>query len=281
MMMQDYVKVPNSTAEWLEIAEGFNRKWNFPHCIGAVDGKHVRIVAPMNSGSLFFNYKDFFSIILLAVVNADYEFVFVNVGAEGKASDGGVWACSGLKQQIEDPGNPLMIPEPSPIHGIPGLMPYYFVSDDAFKLVHYNMKPFPGYGLTRKQRIYNYRLSRCRRIVENTFGILSCRFRLLRRAIEVNPENVEEIVMACCIIHNYLRKHARATYMPPDAMDIEGNDGEIMEGRWRQEPALPPLQSFVQRKPTDYAKDVRARLADFFVSKEGEIHWQYDRVNIT
>jgi hypothetical protein len=206
--------------------------------------------------------------------------MFVNVGAEGKASDGGVWACSGLKQLVEDPNNPLQIPDPRPLPEIPGRIPYFFVSDDAFKLVGYNQKPFSGVGLTRKQQIFNYRLSRCRRIVENSFGILSCRFRLLRRSIEVHPDTAEKIVMSCCILHNYLRMNARATYMPPDAVDSERDNGLIIEGNWRQEPALPPLKAVVQRKPSDYAKDVRSRLADYFITKTGQISWQYDRANI-
>lgn len=280
-MMQDYMKTPDSTEDWLSIADDFETKWNFPHCIGAIDGKHVRIVAPRNSGSLYYNYKEFFSIILLAVVNADYEFIFVSVGAEGKASDGGVFNMSGLKQHMEDPQNPLNIPPPSHVHGIPGRLPYYLVSDDAFKLDRYMQKPFPGYALTRKQKIFNYRLSRARRIVENTFGILSCRFRLLRRSIEVHPDTGQEIVMACCLLHNYLRKNARSTYLPPDAVDTEGDDGFIIDGFWRQEAGLTPLQSFVQRKPSDYAKDVRSRLADYFVSKAGQVEWQYERANIS
>lgn len=279
-MMTEYMKIPRSSEEWLSVSADFEMKWNFPHCIGCIDGKHVRILAPRDSGSLYYNYKDFFSIILLAVVNADYEFIFVNAGAEGKASDGGVWAMCGLKQQMEDPLNPLNIPEPSPVPGIPGRMPYFFVSDDAFKLDEHNMKPFPGYALTRKQKVYNYRLSRCRRIVENAFGILSCRFRLLRRAIEVHPDTAQEIVMACCLLHNYLRKNARATYLPPDAVDNEVDEGNIIEGNWRQETPLTPLENVVQRKPADYAKDIRCRLADYFVTKTGEVRWQYEKANI-
>lgn len=58
--------------DWLDIAEGFYSKTQFPNCVGAVDGKHIRIECPPNSGTLYYNYKNFFSIILMAICDANY-----------------------------------------------------------------------------------------------------------------------------------------------------------------------------------------------------------------
>lgn len=69
------IQCPTSEEEWAAIAEVFQSKWQFPHCCGALDGKHVAIVCPRNSGSLFRNYKGFFSIVLMALVDADYKFL--------------------------------------------------------------------------------------------------------------------------------------------------------------------------------------------------------------
>ena len=67
--------------DWIRTADEFYERTNFPNCIGAVDGKHIRIRKPNESGSQFFNYKNFFSAVLMAVANADYFFISVEVGA--------------------------------------------------------------------------------------------------------------------------------------------------------------------------------------------------------
>ncbi|KAG8226950.1 hypothetical protein J437_LFUL004668 [Ladona fulva] len=72
---------------WLYIAEGFERRANFPHCIGAIDGKHIRFIQPKESGSLYHNYKKYFSFVLLAVCDADYTFTYIDIGSYGRSSD--------------------------------------------------------------------------------------------------------------------------------------------------------------------------------------------------
>ncbi|XP_057715118.1 uncharacterized protein LOC130930875 isoform X2 [Corythoichthys intestinalis] len=85
-----------TTDTWREVAERFWEKWNFPNCMGALDGKHIMIQAPPRSGSHFMNHEKTFSIVLLALVDADYRFRYIQVGDFGRTSDGGVYAESDL-----------------------------------------------------------------------------------------------------------------------------------------------------------------------------------------
>ena len=78
-----------STEEWKAVARSFGRHGNFPRCCGAIDGKHVHVKAPPGSGSDFYNFKGFYSVVLLAIVDANYNFMYVNVGANGRCNDGG------------------------------------------------------------------------------------------------------------------------------------------------------------------------------------------------
>lgn len=57
--------MPSTEAEWKRIASGFEQQWNFPHCIGALDGKHVVMTAPTNSGSVYYNYKHTHSVTVV------------------------------------------------------------------------------------------------------------------------------------------------------------------------------------------------------------------------
>jgi len=68
-------------SEWKEKVNEFN-EWNFPNCVGAFNGKHIALQAPINSGTEYFNYKGFFSIVLFTVVNANYNFTYANIGCQ-------------------------------------------------------------------------------------------------------------------------------------------------------------------------------------------------------
>lgn len=93
--------LPQPTREnWLKIAKEFHSRANFPNYIGAIDGKHIRTTKPHNSGSVCYNYKHFFSIILLAFCDADYKFVYIDVGAYGKDSDSTIFTYSTFYQKL-------------------------------------------------------------------------------------------------------------------------------------------------------------------------------------
>ena len=85
----------------------FFMRWNFPNCIGAIDGKHVMIQCPVNSGSLFYNFKSYFSIVLLAVTSADYMFVMVDIGSYRSSNDSGVLNKTALFKCLKKKYTPI------------------------------------------------------------------------------------------------------------------------------------------------------------------------------
>ncbi|XP_026810641.1 uncharacterized protein LOC113552131 [Rhopalosiphum maidis] len=90
VLRKEYLRFPTTEKEWKDIAQLFEGRWNIPHCIGALDGKHINIVPPAGSGSEFFNYKGHHSMVLLGLVNANYQFLLADFGTNGRHSDGGV-----------------------------------------------------------------------------------------------------------------------------------------------------------------------------------------------
>lgn len=93
------------------------------------------IQAPANSGSLFFNYKKTFSIVLLALVDAHYRFIAVDIGGYGRNSDGGLFANSKLGKSLEQ--NKLNVPKDNALPNTQTIMPYVIVGNEAFPLKNY------------------------------------------------------------------------------------------------------------------------------------------------
>ena len=114
-LKEKYVPFPSKKEQWKQISDDFYKTWNLPHCIGALDGKHVRIVAPKLSGTLYHNYKGYFSTVLLAICDAKYNIIYVNVEEYGSNNDSGVLNNSWLPDIFEN--RMYDIPEPEPIPG--------------------------------------------------------------------------------------------------------------------------------------------------------------------
>lgn len=210
----------------------------------------------------------------MAIVNANYEFIMVDVGTNGRVSDGGVIQNTKFYKKLI--ANELSLPGNSPLpnsnNDTP--IPRVFVADDAFGLSRNIMKPFSKKNLSQDEIIFNYRLSRARRVVENAFGILCSRFRIFLTTINLKPKTVEYIVLASCVLHNFLRQEIRQSYTPSRSLDFENiENGTIEEGEWRQDMNLSSLQTSQNRHPTDDAKQIREHFKNYF-NNEGIVHWQ-------
>lgn len=103
--------------------------WNFPRCIGPIDGKHIFMECPANSGSNYFNYKGTFSIVLLALVDHNYNFTCIDIGSYERNCDDGIFAKSALKKALEE-------------HVLDTLTDSVILGDNAFPLLPYLMKPY-------------------------------------------------------------------------------------------------------------------------------------------
>lgn len=258
-------------------ADQFALKWQFPHCFGAIDGKHITMVAPQNCGSLYFNYKNTHSIVLMGVADANYKLIYVDVGCNGRISDGGVFSNCSLHDALESKQLPLPEPEPLPQRCLP--VPYIMVADDAFAMTSYILKPYGYRNQPAPNRIFNYRLSRARRVIENVFGIMSSKFRVLRKPINLAPDKVKDVTLAICTLHNFLMSTSK-NYLCSGSVDFENpSTHEIVNGEWRNDPppegTLYPLERGRQRNYAISQKEVRDEFREYFMTTAGEVQWQY------
>lgn len=149
--------MPSTDEEWISVAHDFKSLWQFDNCVGAIDGKHIQIVKPANSGSYYYNYKGTFSTVVMAVVNANYEFIMVHTGINGKVSDGGVFQETTFYKKLVHKN--LNLPNATIVNDTQYVLPYTFVGDQAFPLMVNLMKPYPDKHITKEEKIFNYRLS--------------------------------------------------------------------------------------------------------------------------
>ena len=228
-LKEQYLRSPGTPAEWKNIAKDFKDIWNLPHCIGAIDGKHIAIKSPLNSGSLYFNYKGYFSIVLMAICDARYIFTLVDVGSYGSNNDCGVFRNSLMGKAFFE--NKLKLPEAEYLENssITDKVPYFLVGDEAFPLQSWLLRPYPGQGIPEEKTNFNYRLSRSRRVIENAFGILAARWQIFLRPIQSSVETTELIVKAAICLHNFLRQTNSAGYCPGGFADSYDSRGKIRE----------------------------------------------------
>jgi len=132
-------------------------------------------------------------------------FSIVDIGAEGRRSDAGVFASSDLAHLLDT--NSLQLPPDRHLDSSGFKFPYVLVGDEAFPLTCYMMRPYSrSKNLTIKKKIFNYRLSRARRTIECSFGILVARWRIFRRPIIAHVSTAKIAVQSATAIHNFIMK---------------------------------------------------------------------------
>lgn len=273
---QDEVCItPRTPDDWRTVARGFSTRWNFQHCLGAIDGKHVAIRCPRNAGSLYYNYKGFHSVVLMALVDANYKFIWVEIGANGSASDAQIFNHGELSQMIDD--RELGFPPADSLVADDEPVPYFLIGDDAFALRTWMMKPFSLRNMARDERIFNYRLSRARRVVENAFGILANRFGCLLRTLPQQPAVVQKVVMAAVCLHNIMR--VRYPGEQNILLDQEDADHNLVPGAWRAGQAMHDMNHILGgNRMSRIAKRQRLYLKHYYNNPVGAVHWQENMI---
>ncbi|XP_022182081.1 protein ALP1-like [Myzus persicae] len=259
----EFMQLPSTSMAWEQISNGFQSKANFPHCIGAVDGKHIRVKKPSNSGSMYFNYKDYFSIILLAVVDSEYRFIYVSVGSYGKDCDSSIFKETTFWKKLTENSLHLPIPRPLSEHSNTNV-PFVIIGDEGFALNDNLLRPYGGTHLNKVKRVFNYRLTRARRYVECDFGILSNKWRIFHRPLDVNVETAIGIVKACTVLHNFVRQK--------DGFDFQSNQIEPEIN------CFPNILNAQSIRGGSSANSIRATFADYFVSGVGSVPWQDESI---
>ena len=163
--------------------------------------------------------------------------------------------------------NKLNIPTPEKIINTNIEMPFYFVGDEA--LQKNLMCPFPRRQLDLPKRIFNYRLSRARRTVECSFGILVKKFAQFQKSMETGLEITEIIIKSACVLHNFIRKEPNEAGRMLEKLFLE-NDQESHE-----------LHSIVPtnaHRSTLEAMRIREKLMNYFISTAGSVSWQYNKL---
>lgn len=225
--------------------------------MGAIDGKHIRIFKPWNAGSLFYNYKDFHSIVVQAVSNADLLFTVIDVGEYGRNSDGAVFKNSDFGKAFEN--DALDFPEPKELPASVKILPHVLVGDEAYPVRTCLMRPYSSRNLDNPKRVFNQRLSRPRKCVERAFGIVTRKFEIFQRPMRMSVGKAVLVTKTGYLLHNFIRVRDGVFGEPSHYLQPPPEGMEDLE----------PVQSI--GRPALIAAETRDAFKDYFLSDAGNI----------
>lgn len=209
----------------------------------------------------------------MAIASARYKFLMVDIGGEGRHSDGGIFKNSIMSYRFQH--NQMYIPVATPIIEGGKAMPYMLVADEAFQLNSFTLRPYPGKTLTNEQRVFNYRLSRARKVVENTFGIMVARC-IFTKPINTFLITAKSIVKAYVLLHNYCMD--KVGYCSKGFADEPVRNKEPIRGEWRNmiqhNSGIAPLQNDGSNTHSRFAASIREDYKNYFLN-ERAIPWQW------
>lgn len=224
--------------------------------------------APPNSGSTYYNYKGQHSLVL-GISDAHNYFTVMDIGSAGRQCDSTIFQNSELGKRFYDES--LQLPLAKCVMNSNIELPYVLVTDEAFPLTTFMMRPYPRNNLDTRKKVFNYRLSRARRSIEYAFGILAARWRIYGKPIFASVCTARKIIQATTAVHNFIISTERDFDVPQlHYSNFTAQDRAIVSEGLRN---LPRNRS---SNPTA-AKKIREDFANFF-NGIGALSWQWDKV---
>lgn len=193
--------MPTDEGDFQKMMDSMWSLWQFPFCWAALDGCHIPIKSPPGGAEAckeYHNFKNFYSVVLMAMVDSNYRFIWGSCGFPGNSHDSIIFQSTDMWDKIQNRGAIPDIGKKEAETNIPPLI----IADSAFPLQPWLLKPYTEAVLSDKMKNFNYRLSRARMVTEGAFGHLKGRWRILMRKNESTPEEVTITTLSCMVLHN-------------------------------------------------------------------------------
>ena len=193
--------MPKTEENVMKKMQDMEELWQFPCCWLAIDGCHIPKNCPPGgpqSCKEYHNFKNFYSIVMMALVDSNYRFIWGTCGFPGNSHDSIIFQSTNLWADIKEKG---IIPSIAKNEN-GTLIPPIILGDSAFPFQTWLMKPYGNAVLTPEQRYFNYRLSRARMVTEGCSGQLKGRWRILLRKCENSKDEMKATTLACMVLHD-------------------------------------------------------------------------------
>ncbi|XP_048484566.1 putative nuclease HARBI1 [Plutella xylostella] len=194
-ILKKFIKFPSTEGERELLMRRFMEKFHFPGVLGCIDGTHVAIIRPKEHEETFLNRKNYHSLNVLIICDADLNIMHLDAAFGGAAHDSFVWNQSPIKTLMEDLNRNGSV--------------CWFLGDSGYALRPWMLTPILNAAVGSPEEHYTDMHCHVRNTVERCIGVLKARWRCLlaHRVLHYEPTKAAKIVNACCVLHNIANAH--------------------------------------------------------------------------